>query len=73
VEQAPHFTNCRITLASAWVEMGRIDDARMQADEIRALMPSATSAAFSMLFDRVPALWQRRIHIADALGFAREP
>ncbi len=73
VERAPRFTNCRITLASALVESDRLDEAGTQASEIRALMPTATSTAFSNLFDGVPELRQRRLRVADALGFARVP
>lgn len=73
VERAPRFTNCRITLASSLVESDRLDEARAQALEIRALMPTANSTAFSNLFDGVPELRQRRLRIAGALGFPEAP
>ena len=71
VERAPRFTNCRVTLASALVESGRLEEAQVQAREIRSLVPDATSMAFSNLFDGVPELRQRRIEVADALQFPR--
>jgi DNA-binding winged helix-turn-helix (wHTH) protein/TolB-like protein len=71
VERAPRFTNCRVTLASALVESGGLDEAREQAREIRALVPDSSSLAFSNLFDGVPELRSRRIAVADALGFPR--
>jgi len=67
----PRFTNCRVTLASALVESGRLEEAKVQAREIRSLVPDATSMAFSNLFDGVPELRQRRIAVADALQFPR--
>jgi adenylate cyclase len=73
VERAPHFTNCRITLASALVESGHMDEAQNEAKEIRALAPTATSLAFTNLFDGVPALRERRSRIAEALGFTPAP
>lgn len=71
VERAARFTNCRVTLASALVESGRLEEAQVQAREIRSLVPDATSMAFSNLFDGVPELRQRRIAVADALQFPR--
>lgn len=71
VERAPRFVNCRITLASALVEAGRMSQAQAEAEQIRQLLPGATSEAFSNLFTGVPPLRDRRIAIALALGFAR--
>jgi DNA-binding winged helix-turn-helix (wHTH) protein/TolB-like protein len=71
VELAPAFTNCRVTLASALVELGQLEEGQVQAERIRALMPNATSLAFTNLFDGVPELRQRRLRIADALHFPR--
>jgi adenylate cyclase len=70
VEQAPRFVNCRITLASALFEAGRLAQAHAEAEQIRRLLPDATSKAFSNLFAGVPPLQDRRIIIALALGFA---
>ena len=70
VERAPRFVNCRITLASALFEAGRLAQAQEEAEQIRQLLPSATSMAFSNLFAGVPPLLERRIVIAKALGFA---
>jgi DNA-binding winged helix-turn-helix (wHTH) protein/TolB-like protein len=70
VERAPRFVNCRITLASALFEAGRVAQAQAEAEQIRQLLPTATSKAFSNLFAGVPPLQERRIVIAQALGFA---
>jgi DNA-binding winged helix-turn-helix (wHTH) protein/TolB-like protein len=70
VEQAPKFVNCRITLASALFDAGRLSQAQAEAEQIRQLLPGATSKVFSNLFAGVPQLQDRRIVIAHALGFA---
>ena len=70
VERAPRFVNCRITLASALFEAGRLAQAQEEAEQIRQLLPTATSMAFSNLFAGVQPLLERRIVIAKALGFA---
>jgi Flp pilus assembly protein TadD len=70
VERAPKFVNCRITLASALFEAGRMPQARAEAEQIRQLLPGATSKVFSNLFAGVPPLQDRRIAIAFGLGFA---
>jgi DNA-binding winged helix-turn-helix (wHTH) protein/TolB-like protein/cytochrome c-type biogenesis protein CcmH/NrfG len=70
VERAPRFVNCRITLASALFEAGRLAQAQAEAEQIRQLLPTATSKAFSNLFAGVQPLRERRIVIAQALGFA---
>jgi hypothetical protein len=62
--------NCRITLASALFEAGRMPQARAEAEQIRQLLPGATSKVFSNLFAGVPPLQDRRIAIAFGLGFA---
>ena len=58
------------TLASALFEAGRLAEAHAEAEQIRQLLPGATSKAFSNLFAGVPPLQDRRIIIALALGFA---
>jgi DNA-binding winged helix-turn-helix (wHTH) protein/TolB-like protein len=70
VERAPKFVNCRITLASALFDAGRLSQAQAEAEQIRQLLPGATSKVFSNLFAGVPQLQDRRIVIAHALGFA---
>lgn len=70
VERAPRFVNCRITLASALFEAGRLAQAQAEAEQIHQLLPTATSKAFSNLFAGVQPLRERRIVIAQALGFA---
>jgi DNA-binding winged helix-turn-helix (wHTH) protein/TolB-like protein/Flp pilus assembly protein TadD len=70
VERAPRFVNCRITLASALFEAGRIRQAQAEAEQIRQMLPGATSSVFSNLFTGVPPLQDRRTIIALALGFA---
>jgi len=72
VERAPRFVNCRITLASALFDAGRLPQARAEAEQIHQLLPGATSKVFSNLFAGVPPLQDRRIAIALALGFAPE-
>ena len=72
VERAPRFVNCRITLASALYEAGRLPQARAEAEQIRQLLPGATSKVFSNLFAGVQPLQDRRIAVALALGFAPE-
>jgi adenylate cyclase len=73
VGQAPRFVNCRVTLASALFEAGRLPEARAEAEQIRQLLPGATSKAFSNLFAGAAPLHDRRIFIALALGFAPAP
>jgi adenylate cyclase len=73
VERAPRFTNCRVTLASSLLESGQLEEARLQGQEIRALMPGATSAAFSTLFEGVAPLKKRRMLVAEELGFPSSP
>jgi len=72
VERAPRFVNCRITLASALFDAGRLPQAHAEAEQIRQLLPGATSKVFSNLFAGVPQLQHRRDAIALALGFAPE-
>jgi TolB-like protein/DNA-binding winged helix-turn-helix (wHTH) protein len=69
IARTPGLLSCRTTRATALFEKGRLDEARSEADAIRAQATGATRALFVGTVAGVPELKARRLKAAEALGF----
>jgi len=69
IARTPGLLSCRTTRATALFEKGRLDEARSEADAIRAQATGATRALFIGTVTGVPELKARRQKAAEALGF----
>lgn len=66
---APDFWRCRMDRIAALVESGRIDDARREAERLRARSPQLQAESFGAGFaDQAVALRERRVAAAKAAG-----
>jgi TolB-like protein/DNA-binding winged helix-turn-helix (wHTH) protein len=66
--RAPEFWRCRQDRIAALVELGRLDEARLEAQRLMARVPKMTTERFTLYSPAATALSERRMAAARAAG-----